>query len=346
MDVSEIKNYIIENDKYEQILQELGCYNITYHKNHTEIRCAINSTDNATSLKIYKDTTYFSYYGERNLSNRHGDIFILVQTLQNITFPESINFVKNILGLTEKITIQQKQYPFGNYFHKIKLTNSVQQNTEIQTYQEEILKQFKNNANLEFLKDGISLETQFKFNIGYDEYSNRISIPWHTPKGEIAGVIGRWLGNDYEKYNAVKYRPIIPETDFQKSCLLYGLYENYSNMLNNSIFVFESEKSVMQLDSMGLNQGVAIGSHYMSDIQIRLIKSLFPQMIVLAFDEGIEEGYLISECKRLQYINSFAKTKIGYIIDKNREILGEKQSPTDVGVVGFTQLLNNYVKWM
>jgi hypothetical protein len=102
----------------------------------------------------------------------------------------------------------------------------------------------------------------------------------------------------------------------------------------------------MQLDSMGLNQGVAIGSHYMSDIQIRLIKSLFPQMIVLAFDEGIEEGYLISECKRLQYINSFAKTKIGYIIDKNREILGEKQSPTDVGVVGFTQLLNNYVKWM
>lgn len=345
MDVSQLKEYIIENDKYTEILNKIGCCNFSYHKNNTEIRCGIEHDSNSTALKINKKTAFFTYYGTQPIE-KFGDIFILIQTLLNMTFLESINYVKKILGLSNKIILTEKKFPFGNYYHNIKKNNSLQQDVEIQTYPEEILKQFKNNANLQFLKDGISLETQFKFHIGYDEYSNRISIPWLTPEGKIAGIIGRWLGEDYEQCNAVKYRPIIPETDFQKSCLLYGFYENYSNMLNNSVFVFESEKSVMQLDTMGLNQGVAIGSHYMSEQQIKLIKSLFPEMIVLSYDEGIEEEYLISECKRLQYNNPFAKTKIGYIIDKNKKVLGEKQSPTDVGMMGFTTLLNNYVKWV
>jgi hypothetical protein len=343
MDIKQLKEYIIENNKIEEILEELGC--VVSKNNDKEIRCSVTCDNNTTALKIDKENLNYKYYGdEKIIVHKYGDILILIQDLKEYSFLESINFLKNLLKL-DNIQLEQskKILPFGGFYHGVK-TNTCQE-TEIPTYAESILNQFDNHSSYKFLQDGISLQTQKKFNIRYDIVSERILLTWRNYEGKIAGITGRYNAEDYEERGLPKYMPVIPSKNFKKSQLLYGYYENYSNMINNVCFIFEAEKSVLMLNSVGINNSVAVGSHNLSTKQIQLVQALFPINIILAYDKGIEEEHLIEECNRLKYKNSFIKTKIGYIWDDS-DLLDDKESPIDKGKEIFQQLCEINIKWI
>ncbi len=189
-----------------------------------------------------------------------------------------------------------------------------------------------------FYEDGISFQTQYKYKIGYDYESMRITIPWWDFQGNVVGIMGRYnereIGDEINKY--------YPIYSFPKHQALYGYYQNYIDIQEKQIvFIGEAEKFTQQLDSMGIYNGVSLGGNSLSLIQIRNIQALNPKVIILAFDEGLDEELIRQRAGQLKLNNIFMKNEVYYIYDKDNKYLprDSKMSPTDAGKEAFTGLL-------
>jgi hypothetical protein len=309
-----------------------------------------------------KDTLKYFYRGRDGEGN--GDIFTLVQDHKGVSFSEAIGIICQATGLSqEQFSKSEKPIalPFGGYFGDLK-DNSLETYQELPTFSESILEQFDMIPSTRFAKDGINIKVQRDFNVGYDYLSDRVIVPWRNPAGQIIGVMGRYNGEEDEVRDIAKWLPIIK---FPKSQVLFGFSENYNYIQQSRIIVLgESEKFVMQLRSMerpivdnetgevlcfsGYNFGLAVGNHSVSPVQKKLIQSCFPDQIIIAFDEGIEESYLQETAKKLQFEGSFFNTKIGYIYDEDGLYLpkGSKASPSDYGKDIFDKLIVNCTKFI
>lgn len=337
IDIPALKQRIIDNadDMIPEILEAIGCAKIK--NKDKEFRCAKDEYSDPTAIVIKKGDLYTRCYS----LNLKGDIFRLVQVLKGYGFKQSLEFVCRLLNITPEEKVETIEV-FGGYYKKFKKYKD--NNTTLETYPEEILNDYIKTSNKRFTEDGISIDIQEKFNIGYDLLTNRISVPWYSPLGEIIGVMGRT--NSDEEYD-MEYK-WLPLMRFEKTKSLYGYSHNYYNMVNSTIIITESEKGVLQLASMNINKGVAVGCSSVSVNQKRLIYCLYPKKIILAFDEGLEEEHIKYEAKRLISNNVFSQTKVGYIYDKDNQILekGSKKSPTDLGVKAFKELIKNHLSYV
>jgi hypothetical protein len=335
LDISQLKQKIIDNaDVYiPNILTNIGCHKIK--DLGKEFRAAKEGHFDGTAICVNKRNLFSIYRAGEEI---RGDIFVLVQKFKNITFYESIAYVCEILGIEN--SFKEIVFPFNGYYKKFKDYLTSNYEIELKTYPEIILEEYYNVGSEKFLKDGISLSVQKEFNIGYDLYEDRITIPWRNSEGLLVGIVGRYNdSHDFCKKEGIpKYLPLI---SFQKSQCLYGFYENYNYIVNNTVIIFEAEKSVLQLKSMGLNSGIAVGMSTISSRQKQLIMSLFPEKIIIAFDEGIEESQLILQANNLVPKSDFFNCKVGYIYDRNNTYLEKdsKKSPTDIGKEKFEELM-------
>ena len=143
-----------------------------------------------------------------------------------------------------------------------------------------------------------------------------------------------------------RWLPIIP---CSRNLTLFGYHRNYSKILQNDIVVvFESEKAVMQLDTFGCNVGLSSCGNHLSSTQVRYLKSLMVKRIIIAYDEGLSEEYIREEAKKLLSENHIYKNKVGYIYDKNHDILqiNSKASPSDLGRNAFNTLVKKHTVWL
>ena len=341
VDISDFKQKIIDNaDEYiPQILEELGCSKIKKLKD--EYRCTTPTGDNPTSICVKLDNLYSVCYTS-DISIK-GDLFVLIQKLQNCSFYESVSFIENVLGI-KTIESKPKIEIFDGYFKKFKKYFSNE--TTLEVYPESELDNFLLMPHRRFIRDGISIDTQFKYNVGYDLNQDRIIVPWrHMTTGELIGIMGRYNDDDIPD-NLAKWYPLIA---FPKSQALFGYYQNYNTMVNNTVIVLEAEKSGMQLDSMDIFSGVAIGGHAIQPSHKKLINALYPRHIIVALDSDISEEAIIEETKKLIPQNQFSETTVSYIYDRKGEIIKPhmKVSPTDMRKEVLKELMQkhrHYVK--
>lgn len=338
--INEIKEKLINNPIHiKNILEyyEFASISVNSH----EIRCGIDKESNKTSIRIKLKNNQFLYvtdYG-RGLNC---DLINFIIKSRNVEFKEVINVIKNEIGINS-FTYTKRKSIFGGFYNKIKSrkTNSI----ELKTYDENILNQYLHKYNLMFFRDGISFETQKKFKIGLDTLSQRITCPWWSFDGQLVGITGRYIG-DYEVDNTLKWCPVIPHA---KSQTLYGYTENYQYLQGcEELYIFESEKGVMQLDSMDIHTGIALGGNSIHYPQIIHIIGLQPQKIIFGYDESLEEEIILSQINKLKSMIKFYDIKLGYIVDYENKILPKdsKMSPTDLGKDSFLELKNNYTKWV
>jgi hypothetical protein len=340
MDVYSLKNYIIDNPDYiELILEETGFHYVEYNKLRNEYRCAREAGRNPTSVKVNEKTLASTCFS----TNLKGDLINLVQSKLYTNFTNTIKKIAEIIDF--KDTGKQEEYslPFGGFYKQIaKLRNN--EAFDLETFSDDILERFEIMPNFLFYEDGISPEVQRDFNIGYDSVTGRISVPWRSFSGEICGVMGR-LNKKELTDEDVKWFPIIP---FPKSKTLYGFVENYNSILEKKfVMVGESEKFPMQLNTQGLNVGMALGGSFMSELQSNHIKSLFPEKILIAMDEGLSEDHSYEIAQQLKS-DKFYKNKVGYIFDKNNDYLPKdsKLAPSDLDKNSLKLLINNCTKWI
>ncbi|HZJ99151.1 MAG TPA: hypothetical protein VFC79_04050 [Tissierellaceae bacterium] len=341
LDAQSIKQYIIDNPHYiENILEDAGFYKIR-NTNRDEYRCAFDMDTNSTSVRVDKNTLASSDFG-RGVS---GDIITLVRHKTKLKFREALQLICKSIGLNMSNMPKRVApvLPFGGFFKNIGINKD--KYDILEPIDDSVLNEFALMPSKMFLDDGVSIEQQLKYNIGYDVISGRIIIPHWDTLGRLVGIMGRYNKVDIND-DILKYLPIIP---FPKSKIVYNYHHSYASIQEKGIAIIgESEKSPLKLNNMGIHVGLALGGNTISPTQVRNIQSASPKIAILGLDEGLKEDYVVHEAEKLQLNNPFINIKVGYIWDANNEIMkkGSKVAPMDKSKAEFQYLMKNCVKWI
>lgn len=323
MDIQNLKQYILDNNKIPMILESIACHDIQHKDGYYS--CANPDGDNKNAIQIYENKSLITIDHTRDIANGRNisDIFTLVEFFKKISFFNALKYVCDCIGL--------------DYYHdfdedipeSLKLTklilqmeqgdNSSEDEKPLKPIDEKILSYYKPYVNDMFKNDGISYQTQKLFEIGYDDESNRITIPIRDELGTLVGIKGRLLKKDIEE-DELKYMYLEP---CGRSKILFGLNITYKFIKEKqSVFVFEAEKGVLQTFSYGYYNSVATGGKRISNHQIEMLTRLCVD-IVFAFDQDVNKDEIEELANRfVNGVNVYA------IIDKNH-LLDSKESPSD-----------------
>lgn len=317
---SDLKEFIVENEHVDTILEDLGCGNIVRHSGY--YTCSNPDGNNKQSVTVYinENLTTINYTRNITKNKRCADIFDLIAFYKDCSFPEALRYVHGLLGLD---FYQEKEEPCESLqilkMLKEMNTGSDSVNDEpVSPISEDILSYYLQYGNSMFDDDGISLEVQHEFEVGYDTASNYITIPIRDSVGTLCGVKGRYFGDPDEYHSKYIYLE-----KCNKSKILYGYWQNKDYIKNSDVlFIVESEKAVQQCATFGVRNVVSTGGKTISKCQVELItrSGCAP---VFAFDEDVHEDELSSIAEMfMDGISVYA------LIDKDC-VLDEKQSPTD-----------------
>lgn len=280
------------------------------------------------SMSIFKFLR--TYYEERQIEyDWYQDIYEVVCNCSS--FKQKEGFIKPVYkSLKERYSVVRKE-------------------VQLPEYSPNVLDCFIKYYPPEWLNDGISRFAMDKFNISYSISQNKIIIPHYDIDGRLVGIRGRAL-NEWEVENVGKYAPIQVEGVWYKHPLsmnLYGLNRTFMDIQRNGIcYLFESEKSVMQMDSFNMpNCSAAVCGSNFNKYQLNiLMKFCAPSEIVICFDKEElpgEEKYfnkLWNICQKYKQYCNFS-----FIYDREG-LLNLKDSPTDKGEEVFLQLLKKRIK--
>lgn len=209
-------------------------------------------------------------------------------------------------------------------------TNSnIEKKKPLKPINESILSYYKPYVNDLFFEDNIDYDTQKTFEIGFDEESNRYTIPIRSELGDLVGIKGRYFYREVPE-GENKYIYLEP---CAKSKILYGLNKTIIYIKqSNRIYILESEKAVLQLWSYGYRNAVSTGGKELSQQQIDMIVRLGAD-IILAMDKDVKKNEIE------EIANRFPEgIPIYYIYDEDG-ILREKESPSD-NPIKWQQLVN------
>lgn len=322
MDITYLKEHIADNNLISTILENLGCRNI---RDRGEYYSATNPDgDNPSAVTVYKDNLTIIDYTRHITDNSSCDIFDLVK------FFEQCNFFEAIKKICDWIELDYYADPLDDLPESLKLTRLIfemrkeddaeeDEAKPLKPISERILTYYQAWGNVLFYRDNISYTTQQEFEIGYDEMTNRITIPIRDELGSLVGVKGRLFADQIAE-NELKYCYI---EHCNRSKILYGLHKTLPYIERaGEVYVTESEKGVLQLWSMGICNAVATGGKKVSSQQINMLTRLCAKVVIL-FDKDVQK----SELQQLadKFIDSVS---VSAIIDNNN-ILDEKESPTD-----------------
>ena len=107
-----------------------------------------------------------------------------------------------------------------------------------------------------------------KFNLGYSEKQDMVTIPVHSPEGMVIGFVGRSLeGKDF------KNTPGLP-----KSKTLFNLHRVKAN---DKVYVVESSFDAIRLDQVGMPAVATLGAT-ISKNQVELLEKYFNEIYLIA----------------------------------------------------------------
>lgn len=305
--ITKIKESLIDNiDKIRDILEEIGCLKIKLVKDNFKFANDDEGSFSGNGNSINTHTLSYCSYSH----NIRGDIITLVSYKLNLELGDSIRWLSKYLGLSweykQRVEITPPFCGFYLNFEKVQ-----EENYNYKTYDESVVQDYtRNGLSLYWVKEGISAKTQERFSIGYDCWSNRLTIPWRNVMGEVMGIQGRLDKSECEDWES-RYMPVL---NFFKGSTLYGLYENYESIQSKGkVVIVESEKCVLLACEKGYTNVVAVGCHNLTQVQIKLIKSLAVD-VILAYDEDIPLEESIKQAKELIISNPFFSNEV-YVLE-------------------------------
>lgn len=327
LDASNLKKYIYENDKIQDVLEDIGCKHIKYHSSGDYYSCSNCDGDNKGAINVYNNeylgvVNYTRQILDTSKSNRGADLLDLVCYNKNIEFIECLKYLSDLLELDYYYDFESdipQSLIITQMVLNMNLNSEIEDEQPLTRVDDAILSYYKSYVNDLFYKDNISYSTQQEFGIGYDEYTNRITIPIYSEIGDLVGVKGRLfkekLNDDDLKYIYLEPTP--------RYAILFGLNKTIKWIKQTGIvYLVESEKGVMQLYSYGYKNCVASGGKRVTRKQATLLNRLGVK-IVICFDKDVDREF-INNMQDLFIDND----NVYYIYDTNN-ILDEKESPCD-----------------
>ena len=318
-------------EKLEELLEYFNFYNIHIHQSYISFGRAIDSSKKSIVIRLEKnDYLYVSDYA-RNINQ---DLFTYISEQRLVDFKDIISIVRKILKIDDFSIFREPQGIFGGFYEKIRKKNEY----TCRTYDESILNKYVALANMRFIRDNITIDAQQFFNIRYDVESQGIVIPIYNQVGELMGVKVRC---NYDVQDGeMKYYYLIP---CQMSQTLYGYSQNYNYLVNNVIYIFESEKSVMQCYSYGIRNCVALGSGSISRKQVQMLLELNPKKIIFMHDVGFDLENILRNINIVKSYSRFSEVELGYW-DFFDRLYDNKVSASDLGKKELLRIMDTEIK--
>ena len=339
--ITELKQYIYNNDKTSFILEKLGCHDIKFHpiKNYTT--ASNPDGDNKHAVLVYNNEylTVQNFTRDLKSIDVFPDIITLVRFYKKLDFRGALKWLHTILGLkfTNNYTVNKDVT--RDVLDIFKSTKRYKKDSiEYKILNEDLLLDFYPYIHKEFAKEGILQRTIDKFQLGYSYEARGTIIPIrYWLDGSLIGIVRRTSVENHEALGIPKYFPI---KSYLKSGNIYGLWENYKNIQESGYcVVFEGQKSVLKRDTMLDYTATAVCGHDISDEQVKILIGLNLKEIVIAFDKDISQNELRSQCEKFYGIRN-----VSYIYDKDN-LLGPKDAPIDCGNEVYQYLFNNRIRY-
>ncbi len=383
LDKKDLKQYILDNDKIEYILENIGCQSIrfvSHLKGDDYYQCTNpDGGNNKHAVRVYTNEYLNVQDFTRNLGDV-ADIFTLVQLSKGLNFSQAVLYVNQILGLSNLSDAELRLLSIETEAQRAiaeqeeKKRQETRKQEERRLYREALEKDKRTYDCSEPLvfedwhKEGITNfePVRRKFGIRFYEYDGKyqkIIFPirdWNT--GNVVAYQKRFVyGSKDEEYLrlAMGYPKYSLTEGYDKNKNLYGLWDNKDDILENRrITIFESPKSVIKRWQLQDFSCVALGGKTVSWEQTGIIGKIFRDLfydtcwniekyvypeVVIALDKDVPEEDIKRVCRYLRS-HSDGYYNISYIYDK-WGILKDKESPADVSNKKYKYLFDNRIKY-
>lgn len=248
-------------------------------------------------------------------SGKGGTVITFLMEHEQYTYPEAIKYIANKYNIeveeTERTPEQisednekeslflvsdfAKNYFKNNLFEEEGKTIALSYLKE-RKFKKDIIEKFEIGYSVK-IKDDFSkaaLDAGYKLNFlektgltivkdseNIDRFRDRVIFPIKSMSGRILGFGGRILGSSK---NLAKYINSPESLIYQKSKVLYGIYESKQSIVkNDNCFLVEGYTDVIKMHQSGISNVVASSGTALTENQIRLINRL-TKNITVVFD--------------------------------------------------------------
>lgn len=301
--------------------------------------------------------------GKRFMCYTTGECFDIVELVlrsfrlkgTNLSYFQALNYIATEIGF--KATPQSIEVKQNNIVNDMTWINHLLSHKSggvitPTTIDETVLEVFSYIPIQDWIDEGISLNTQQKYEISYFPRDNAIVIPHRDINNKLIGIRKRNLDKEqieeYGKYNFVTVENHMYK--FRLGTNLYGLGTNLEAINRiGKLIIFEAEKSVMLCDSYyGADSfAVATCGSNITQTQYNLIKGLNIREVFLAFDKEFQEpdSYEAEAYKNklLKLLAPLMNYFTCYIVIDYLGLTGYKDAPVDMGKDVFNELLKHKI---
>lgn len=329
--LADIKKELINHpEKLKDVLEHFGYCNIVIRPKYISFGRDEKSSKKSIVINLENNEYLYTIDYARNIRK---DIFSYIIEQRKVEFIDVLNEVRHALGITDYYDFFDNRGIFGGFYEKIRKRRT----NKVNTYDDSILDYYVNCGNTRFLTDNISLLSQKFFGIRYDVESQGIVIPIRNQFGQLMGVKERF---NYDVPDGeMKYFYAVP---CSMSQTLFGYSQNYEFLVDNTIYIFEAEKSCMQCYSYGIRNCVSLGNGSISIQQVKMLLELNPKRIIFLHDVGYGLENIMRNIDMVKNYSRFTEVELGYWSYFGRGY-ENKVSPSDLGKGCLENILQNEI---
>lgn len=352
LDKDAIKDALTEKD-IELILTELGSSSPKHDANGNPMFQTVCHGGHKHKLYYYHSTKTFHCYTD---CSEVMDIYEVIlrskkQKGEMFSFPDSVRLVSTLTGKSfsslsanNKTNIQI----ISDWEWINRLKREPKPEISLPVHDERILDLFLNLPNVWWENEGITLQVQQSFNIGYYIKEDRIIIPHRNVDGFLVGIRGRSMRQE-DIDAGRKYMPIKIEGKLYSHPTLYNLYGLHKTKEAirrlKKVLLYESEKSVLLTEVFygEDNFSVATSGGNISDWHIKTLLDMGAEEFFIGYDRQYqdpdsEEAYQYAE-KIKRFARKIAPYATVYVLWDNQYRLNYKDAPCDQGKDVLEQLM-------
>lgn len=239
----------LDDDDYVSIMESLGAkrrgnrYTSICHHSHNE-ECGYN-------LSYSKDTRSYYCFSQCKCLYNLLDLVKKVRSNNNEdarTIP-SVKWICEQAGVECDFNVAPSKDKYKwNYLNKY--AHEEKELEPLTIYDDTSLQLFDDVYHMDWINEGISIETMQKYEIKWYEYRQQIVIPNRNENGDLVGIRIRNMLPDAE----AKYMPLYllngSNFKFPSGRVFYGEYQNVEAIKRKKkVFIVEAEKSVLKSDT-------------------------------------------------------------------------------------------------
>ena len=309
-------------DDYEIIMRRLGAnkrgdrYNTICH----------NINGGGYNLAFNKETRSFCCFSECSCS--YSLLSLIKKRRELLGEPcstyQSLKWLCNELGIEFNFKEEIKQVNTNIYKWQnslLKYTKNKNKNIELRVYNKKILNYFPKIYHTDWIDYGISEEVLDKYNIGWYNYKQQITIPCYRQNGDLIGIRVRNMNPEID----IKYIPLQlldgTEFNFPTNEVFYGENFNWTNVQRTkSAILVESEKTVMKYESWyGAKNNICLGLYgsVLSNAKLKKLLSWNCETFYICLDSDFESIEYSNNDEKITSYEKFEK-KVMNIYNKLR----------------------------